>query len=594
MGQENIDGSSAVSADSTAAACDRSAAKKTVRRRRQTFSSLYKRFRRLGLSKLDSAFNALYICQTERLTSQKVDVHHVGDGFFDHPVGWFKDREERVRRSSRTKTLRALEALAKILSPFSKSVEPAYLRSGFYFDNSPVALRAAARFFKKALPSCIAVLCGTILFFTIYINSQKDTVVEFSVDGVVVGEVASVKTVDEALLRVNSKISSITGEAFSFPYEISYKIKDTGHAQCMDINTVYDLLYGYTDEYLTEGYGLYIDSVLIAVLDSREDILSVLEAVKNENMKLTGEDQDIANKVEIKYQEYSPDSKITAQELLSKFSITQTEIVEEEEPVEALLSPATSLATLSLSEATPEIKQKLQEALSENGNDAIVLDFEVYYEETVRETVSYNIEYIEDDMFYEGQEFVQISGRDGLADNTYRVKYINGEEAGRELVSQSFIRKARDKVVKVGTRPLPEKMTEAENGGKYMINPVPTAMISDHYGWRILRGRSDYHEGFDLAAWKGTPIYAAASGEVIYAGYNQSYGYVVKLRHADGLITIYAHCSELFVETGDMVEQAQEIGSVGATGDATGYHLHLEVVKDGEKVDPELYIYSVD
>ena len=137
-------------------------------------------------------------------------------------------------------------------------------------------------------------------------------------------------------------------------------------------------------------------------------------------------------------------------------------------------------------------------------------------------------------------------------------------------------------------------MTDEENGGRYMINPVPTAYVSDHFGQRILKGRKDYHEGLDLAAYSGTPIYAAASGEVIYAAFNSSYGYVVKILHDDGLVSLYAHCSKLLVSLGDTVYQGDEIARVGSTGYSFGYHCHFEVISGDEKVDPENYIYSLD
>lgn len=562
--------------------------------KRQTFPSLYKDFRQSGLSKLDSVFNALYICRTNKLCSRTVAVNNVGSGFFKHPAGWFKEREERVRRATRTRSLKLLELTARILARFSNSVEPVQVRSGFFFDNSAVTLKNVSGSFKKLLPAGLAVLCSAFLMVSVYINSEKSTVVEFSVNGVPAGQVASVTTVDKALDRVNSEISSITGESFSFPCEISYTLKNTDKARCLDINEVYDVLSQYTEEYTAEGYGLYIDSRLIAVLDNRDDILGVLDKVKGEHMKLTGEEEDIANRVDIKYQEFSPSAFTTPEALLSMFSIEVPEEVEPETADRALLAVPTAPTTLSLEAATPEFREMMESALTENGNKAIVLDFEVVYEETVREKVPYDTEYIDDSMLFEGQEVVLISGRDGTADNTYKVKYVNGEETGRELIEQSFIKNTRTCVIKVGTRVLPEKLDEKERGDKYMINPVPAARVSSHFGWRVLRGRSDHHEGLDLAAMKGTPIYAAASGEVIYAGYNASYGNHIKIRHPDGLVTLYAHCSELLVETGDTVSQADEIGLVGSTGNSTGYHCHFEVYLDGVRVDPENYIYSMD
>ena len=588
MGQENIEESSAI----VSAEVSRDTAVKAVVKR-QTFLSMYRDFRRSGLSKLDSLFNSLYISQTNRLCSRTVAVNNVGDGFFNHPAGWFKDREERVRRATRTRSLKLLELTAKLLAPFSRSVEPIKVRSGFFFDNSAVTLKNMKRMFRKALPTVLAVACSVVLFATVYINSEKSTVIEFSVNDVPVGEVASPKTVDTALSRVNSEISLITGETFSFPYEISYSIKNTDKAKCLDINQVYDLLSSYTGEYTAEGYGLYIDSRLIAVLDNRDDILGVLEKVKNEHMKLTGEEEDIANKIDIKYREYSPADFTTPEELLSMFSIEQPE-QEAVSVTKALLAVPTAPATLSLEAATPEFREMMENSLSENGSNAIVLDFEVAHIETVREKVPYETEYIEDSLLFEGQEVIKVAGRDGTADNTYRVKAINGEETGRELIEQNIIKSPRTCVVKVGTRVLPEQMDATKRGSKYMVNPVPAAMVTSHFGWRILRGVSDHHDGLDLAAPKGTPIYAAASGEVIYAGYNGSYGNYIKIKHPDGLVTLYAHCSELLVETGDTVSQADEIGLVGSTGNSTGYHCHFEVYEGSERKDPEKYIYSMD
>jgi len=124
-----------------------------------------------------------------------------------------------------------------------------------------------------------------------------------------------------------------------------------------------------------------------------------------------------------------------------------------------------------------------------------------------------------------------------------------------------------------------------------MIYPLASFKQSDKYGPRYLNGRYDFHYGFDMAANYGTPIYAAASGEVILAGYNGSFGYCVKIKHADGAITLYAHCSDLLVSEGDTVTQGQLIAEVGNTGYSFGNHCHFEVIVDGARVDPEDYIY---
>ncbi len=94
------------------------------------------------------------------------------------------------------------------------------------------------------------------------------------------------------------------------------------------------------------------------------------------------------------------------------------------------------------------------------------------------------------------------------------------------------------------------------------------------------------HTGVDIGARYGSPIIAAAAGVVIYASYMRGYGNTVILDHGGGLSTLYAHCSALLVRVGEHVRQAQEIARVGATGLATGPHLHFEIRRNGHPIKP--------
>lgn len=113
-------------------------------------------------------------------------------------------------------------------------------------------------------------------------------------------------------------------------------------------------------------------------------------------------------------------------------------------------------------------------------------------------------------------------------------------------------------------------------------------VLTSGYGWRWGR----MHKGVDIAAPIGTPIMAAASGEVISAGWNSGgYGNLVKLRHADGSVTLYAHNSRILVRLGQLVEQGELIAEMGSTGYSTGPHLHFEVHPNGESaVNPMAYL----
>ena len=98
------------------------------------------------------------------------------------------------------------------------------------------------------------------------------------------------------------------------------------------------------------------------------------------------------------------------------------------------------------------------------------------------------------------------------------------------------------------------------------------------------------HEGIDIGASIGTPIYAAASGTVVYAGWEGGYGNLTVIDHGGGLATAYGHQSRLGVSNGQVVTRGQVIGYVGSTGHSTGPHLHFEVRVNGVPNDPLNYL----
>ena len=101
-----------------------------------------------------------------------------------------------------------------------------------------------------------------------------------------------------------------------------------------------------------------------------------------------------------------------------------------------------------------------------------------------------------------------------------------------------------------------------------------------------MTGAADYHGGLDIAGEKGQPVYATASGTVADAGYRNDYGNLVVIDHGFGLQSKYGHLSKFSVRPGHKVKRGDIIGSVGATGKATGYHLHYEVLANGKLLNP--------
>ncbi|TIX49000.1 M23 family metallopeptidase [Alteraurantiacibacter aquimixticola] len=122
--------------------------------------------------------------------------------------------------------------------------------------------------------------------------------------------------------------------------------------------------------------------------------------------------------------------------------------------------------------------------------------------------------------------------------------------------------------------------------------PVEGVRLTSGYGMRnhpILRQRRQ-HNGVDLAAGHGTPVYATADGRVGRAQWFGSYGNYVQIEHGGDLQTRYAHLSSYTVAAGERVQKGDLIGYIGSTGRSTGPHLHYEVRLDGEPVDPIPYM----
>jgi len=110
--------------------------------------------------------------------------------------------------------------------------------------------------------------------------------------------------------------------------------------------------------------------------------------------------------------------------------------------------------------------------------------------------------------------------------------------------------------------------------------------LSSGYGMR--KGRP--HEGIDVAAKKGTPIFAAESGRVIHSGRLGSYGKVVIVKHAGAYRTVYAHASKLLVRKGEFVERGQKVAEVGSTGRSSGPHVHFEIRRAASPRNPLAFL----
>ncbi|MGE5654251.1 MAG: peptidoglycan DD-metalloendopeptidase family protein [Bacillota bacterium] len=202
---------------------------------------------------------------------------------------------------------------------------------------------------------------------------------------------------------------------------------------------------------------------------------------------------------------------------------------------------------------------------------------EVVHEET---EIAYGVQTTYTDDLFTWEQEVQRPGVPGRKALVFEVTKINGEEQSRQQIDEKVVAQPVDKIVAKGTKVAPNRGTGA------FAWPLRTGYVSSGYGWRDI----GYHNGVDIAAPHGTPIYAADSGIVTFAGWDSSgLGYMVTIDHRDGTVSRYGHMSAILVEVEQGVTKGEAIGRVGNTGYSFGAHLHFEVYSNGARVNPMNY-----
>jgi len=197
-----------------------------------------------------------------------------------------------------------------------------------------------------------------------------------------------------------------------------------------------------------------------------------------------------------------------------------------------------------------------------------ILSYDVDFQRDIQKDDTFEIMY---------EQFSTVDGRH-VRDGS--VQFLALTNAGKRIAAYAF--ETEDGFV--------EYFDEQGKGVRkpLMRTPIDGARLSSSFGMRHhpILGYSKMHTGVDFAAPTGTPIYAAGDGIVQYAGRKGGYGNYVQIRHNGEFATAYAHMSRILVHNGDRVKQGDIIGRVGTTGRSTGPHLHYEIVRNGQKVNP--------
>jgi len=183
------------------------------------------------------------------------------------------------------------------------------------------------------------------------------------------------------------------------------------------------------------------------------------------------------------------------------------------------------------------------------------------------------------------RELAELAAREAarIAEERRRIEEerLRREEEARRLEAE------RQQQIAQGQNPPPIPDNALTAGRFHFPLPAYRNVVSSRFGQRIhpITRRQSFHGGIDFPASRGTPVFAAESGTVTHAQWNNAYGWFITIRHGNDS-TMYAHLHSMAVRVGDTVSRGQTIGTVGSTGWSTGPHLHFEIRINGTRVDP--------
>lgn len=466
-----------------------------------------------------------------------------------------------------------------------------HFRRGFHYVRTMISLTGS--FFA---PLFLPLLGTGMIILTLWFFGNYSVGLAVEVDGVRIGYVSSAEDYSRinSLVETRVKNESVeqTGKEMylvdAFPI-LNYAI--VPNDEFTSEEALFHALYTMASEYTRRSYGLFLDGELVATSRDRADLDHVISAVMEAYAMSEEDNLEILNYMKIVRGEYDPVYDIGYARILGQFKTgpdLKSYVVQKGDTLASISARSgISVPVLRLLNDIPVMRDVQVGQTILYGKPYLELVVKNTLTVTYNETEAYQTEYIYSDDHWEGTTMVVRNGSEGIYEVVSNNVYVNGQASSSSLVSRTLIKGSVSRQVLVGTKTIAPS-------GRFIFPLKNYSYISSRFGWRWLRGQRNYHRGLDIAASKGTHIFAADSGTVIDVGYESGgLGYFVRIDHGNGIHTIYGHCMQLpHVSKGQKVYQGQVIAYVGSTGNSTGNHLHFGVYNKstGSYLDPEKYL----
>ena len=447
---------------------------------------------------------------------------------------------------------------------------------------------------KNLLYYLLPLGAGAVFVFTVVNVLDATYVLAVENDGQVVGYVRQEAVYEEAARMVQDQII-YTGDEQHWALSPTFTISAARAEEVSDSQTLADAILRSSGEEITEAVGLYVDGQFYGATTEGGQLEAAIAAIKAPyEAENPGAEIGFVKSVELRRGIYLAESVKDYSELQALF----------DQPVQGqrtytIQAGDTPLIIAGANDITLDELYALNPVL-ENGSNMPVgqeliigesvsfLQVKVVKTQVEQEEIPFETIKTDDDSLDRGKTKTTQQGVKGLQEVTYQYTYIDGRMVDRTQIGDPVVlQEPVEEHISVGTYISQAGYSVTPSGSGGMIFPVGPGFT---YMSRGFSG-AYAHNGLDLCAAYGTPIYAAQSGVVTYASATAGgYGIHVIINHGGGVQTLYGHCSALVVGAGQSVARGQVIAYVGSTGNSTGNHCHFEVIINGARVNGAPYV----
>lgn len=443
------------------------------------------------------------------------------------------------------------------------------------------------------------VAAAAVLVITLQIWTNMQFCLTLTYAGQELGEIPNEQVYSAAATLANERVMNVDN---SFSVEAAPKLAVTIQrtAQPMDEQVLCDAILRTAGDSITEACGLYVGESFVGALPTADAMNALLDSIKDNYYDKTDADQRAEFVQNVRTVEGLFPHQSVADEATLRGKLTSQAVVEKTYTVQAgdTLSTIAQKHDMTTAELRALNAAYASTDMVHIGDVLTIRRPESYLQvkviKTVRytETIDYETQYVNRSDWYVTKSQVKVKGQEGSQDVVAEITYLDGVEQGKKIVSRTVTKEPVTKVVERGTKKVYTSSGSAVQQGDgiatgSMLWPVPICH-------NMSRGYSRGHYALDICNgpvtvnWK--PCVAADGGTVVYAGWYYGYGNYVKIRHANGLETAYAHLNAISVVKGQQVSRGQQVGLIGNTGNSSGPHLHFEVIRNGVRVNPLNYV----